>query len=142
MASKLSKRQFRIEVFKGVFLMEFYEDAELIEQLDIRYDEEGNTSDTELSDELSEEINDKCKQIIEHVESLDKIISDNLDKWKINRIGKVELTIMRVAVYEYKYDGLEAPIVINEAVDIAKIYSGDKAGAFVNGVLAKIVNND
>ncbi len=142
MASKLSKRQFRIEVFKGVFLMEFYEDAELIEQLDIRYDEEGNTSDTELSDELSEEINDKCKQIIEHVESLDKIISDNLDKWKINRIGKVELTIMRVAVYEYKYDGLEAPIVINEAVDIAKIYSGDKAGAFVNGVLAKIVNKD
>ncbi len=142
MASKLSKRQFRIEVFKGVFLMEFYEDAELIEQLDIRYDEESNTSDTELSDELSEEINDKCKQIIEHVESLDKIISDNLDKWKINRIGKVELTIMRVAVYEYKYDGLEAPIVINEAVDIAKIYSGDKAGAFVNGVLAKIVNKD
>ncbi len=142
MASKLSKRQFRIEVFKGVFLMEFYEDAELIEQLDIRYDEEGNTSDTELSDELSEEINDKCKQIIDHVESLDKIISDNLDKWKINRIGKVELTIMRVAVYEYKYDGLEAPIVINEAVDIAKIYSGDKAGAFVNGVLAKIVNKD
>ena len=142
MASKLSKRQFRIEVFKGVFLMEFYEDAELIEQLDIRYDEEGNTSDTELSDELAEEINDKCKQIIEHVESLDKIISDNLDKWKINRIGKVELTIMRVAVYEYKYDVLEAPIVINEAVDIAKIYSGDKAGAFVNGVLAKIVNKD
>ena len=139
MSAKLSKRQFRIEVFKGVFLLEFYEGQELEEQLDDMYDEDTHLEDVIVSESESAKILDKCRAIIKNVETLDKTIADNLDKWTINRIGKVELTILRVAVYEYMFDKLDAAIVINEAVDIAKLYGGDKSGAFINGVMAKVV---
>ena len=136
----MSKRQFRIEVFKGVFLSEFYDDEEKEIQLEQLYNQDVRYDKIAISVKEREEANAKCQDILENISDIDKAIEKSLDNWTISRIGKVELAILRVAVYEIRYDKLEPAIAINEAVEIAKVYGGDKSGPFVNGVLAKIAN--
>ena len=59
--------------------------------------------------------------------------------WKISRMGKVELTVLRLAVYEMKFDeDIPEKVAINEAVELARKFGGDDAPAFINGVLAKL----
>lgn len=142
MSVKLTKRQFRTEVMKCVFLKEFYDGDELICQTKNLYDKSIYADEINISDDEIDNIIHKSQNIYNNIDKVDTIISNNLDKWNISRIGKVELAILRVAVYEYIYDKLDAAIVINEAVDIAKIYSTDKAPSFINGVLAKVVKNN
>ncbi len=136
----MSKRQFRIEVFKGVFLSAFYDDEEKEAQLEQLFNQDVQYDKLALSEKESKEANAKCQDILDNISEIDKAIEKALDNWSINRIGKVELAILRVAVYEIQYDKLEPAIAINEAVEIAKEYGGDKSGAFVNGILAKIAN--
>ena len=136
----MSKRQFRIEVFKGVFSSAFYDDEEKETQLEQLFNQDVQYDKLALSEKESKEANAKCQDILDNISDLDKAIEKALDNWSINRIGKVELAILRVAVYEIQYDKLEPAIAINEAVEIAKEYGGDKSGAFVNGILAKIAN--
>ena len=136
----MSKRQFRIEVFKGVFLSAFYDDEEKEAQLEQLFNQDVQYDKLALSEKESKEANAKCQDILDNISELDEAIEKALDNWSINRIGKVELAILRVAVYEIQYDKLEPAIAINEAVEIAKEYGGDKSGAFVNGILAKIAN--
>ena len=70
------------------------------------------------------------------------MISDNLKRdWTIERISKVNLAILEIAIFEIKYNELPFKIVINEDVEIAKKYGDEAAPLFVNGVLASIVNN-
>lgn len=73
-------------------------------------------------------------------ERIDKIISENSLGWKLNRISKVDLSILRLAVCEIKYEGTPYKVAVNEAVDIAKEYSGEKSHKFINGVLAGLLN--
>ena len=136
----MSKRQFRIEVFKGVFSSAFYDDEEKETQLEQLFNQDVQYDKLALSEKDSKEANAKCQDILDNISEIDKAIEKALDNWSINRIGKVELAILRVAVYEILYDKLEPAIAINEAVEIAKEYGGDKSGAFVNGILAKIAN--
>lgn len=136
----MSKRQFRIEVFKGVFSSAFFDDEEKEAQLEQLFNQDVQYDKLALSEKESKEANAKCQDILDNISEIDKAIEKALDNWSINRIGKVELAILRVAVYEIQYDKLEPAIAINEAVEIAKEYGGDKSGAFVNGILAKIAN--
>lgn len=140
MSKKLSKRQFRIEVFKGVFQSDFYDDVQKKQQLDDLYNEELKLDEVTFTEEEREAISSKCKNILDNIADIDASIEKVLDKWTINRIGKVELAILRVSVYEIKYDKIDAAIAINEAVEMSKIYGGAKSGSFVNGVLAKLVD--
>ena len=140
MSKKLSKRQFRIEVFKGVFQSDFYDDVQKKQQLDDLYNEELKLDEVTFTEEEREAISSKCKNILDNIADIDASIEKVLDKWTINRIGKVELAILRVSVYEIRYDKIDAAIAINEAVEISKIYGGAKSGSFVNGVLAKLVD--
>ena len=80
-------------------------------------------------------------QIVEKFDELDEIISEVSVGWKLERMSKIDLTILRLAVYEVKMDE-EIPnkVAINEAVEIAKKYGGDSSPSFINGILAKIVN--
>ncbi|OOM80013.1 transcription antitermination factor NusB [Clostridium sp. BL-8] len=75
-------------------------------------------------------------------EEIDKVIEANLHNWKIDRISKVNLSILRLATYEVVYDK-EVPrnVAINEALEIARRYSDEKSVAFINGVLDKIKEN-
>jgi len=75
-------------------------------------------------------------------EAIDTVISENLHNWKIDRISKVNLSILRLATYELLYDEqVPRPVVINEALEITRRYSDEKSVSFINGVLDKIKEN-
>jgi N utilization substance protein B len=71
-----------------------------------------------------------------NMKEIDSIIESNSIGWKFDRIAKVDLSILRLAVYEILYrDDIPVNVSINEAVELAKKYSGEKTGSFINGIL-------
>ena len=85
-------------------------------------------------------INNKCSDIIEKIPELDEAINASTTGWKTTRMNRVDLTILRLATYEIKWDeDVPTGVAINEAVELAKRYSSDQGPSFVNGVLAKVV---
>jgi len=78
---------------------------------------------------------------IEHnIEAIDTVITENLHNWKLDRISKVNLSILRLATYELLYDEqVPRAVVINEALEITRRYSDEKSVSFINGVLDKII---
>lgn len=125
----------REHIFKILFRAEFYNKEELIQQTDYYVSELSSAKDKEI-----EYIKDKTLAIIDKLSEIDEIINENSDGWPTNRLGKAELTIMRLAVYEIRFDE-EIPngVAINEAVELSKKYGSDNSSSFVNGVLAKII---
>ena len=82
------------------------------------------------------------KGVKEHKDEIDDIIEKNLKGWKKNRISKISLTILRMAVFErYYVKDVPQSVVINEAVELAKSYASAEDGSFVNGVLGSVVTN-
>ncbi len=130
----MTRREIREETFKLVFQKEFYNAEELPEQMTLFLGE-----NPEASEEEKEQMDARVKAIIEKLPEIDAIIDGVAEGWKTNRMGKVELAIIRLATYEIKIEELPAGIAINEAVEMAKRYGGDNSGAFVNGILAKVV---
>jgi len=87
-----------------------------------------------------EYINDIAKGIEKNQKEILELIEKNLKAdWKVERISKVDLSILKLAIYEIKYKNLAYKIVINEAVELAKKYGEDQSKNFVNGILASIV---
>lgn len=76
--------------------------------------------------------------VIEHLEELDTEITSHLDKRGLEDIGSVERSILRLATYEIKFESLDKPIIINEAIELAKRLAGDNAPKFINGLLDKV----
>lgn len=77
-----------------------------------------------------------------HQEELDAIIEPKLKKWKLNRISKVSLAALRLAVSELHYEeNIPVSVVINEAIELTKRFSGEEDASFVNGVLANIAKD-
>ena len=141
MSKKLSKRQFRIEVFKGVFQSDFYDESQKMQQLDTMYNEDMSYDEIALSEKDSKAVSLKCQDILDNISDIDKAIESVLDNWTINRIGKVELAILRVAVYEIKFDeDIPQKVAINEAVELAKTFCKENSSKYINGVLSGIVN--
>lgn len=81
-----------------------------------------------------------AKGVEDNLQEIDKIISDHLSaKWKLNRISKVSLSILRLAVYEMKYvEDIPTNVTINEAVELSKKFSGEEEYKFVNGILGAV----
>lgn len=131
----MSRRELRERIFKMVFRVEFHPEEELKEQLEIFLEE------NEPMDEADEAyIQKKYEAIREKIPEIDEAINAHTKGWKTDRIGKVELAIIRLGVYEMLYDEeIPTSVAINEAVELAKKYGTDEAPGFVNGVLAKIV---
>lgn len=85
---------------------------------------------------------DLGNKIIENKEYIDSIISTHSTKWKINRIAKVDLSILRVAIAEIKYmDNIPFKVAINEGIELAKRYSDDESTKFINGLLGSAIND-
>ena len=81
--------------------------------------------------------------IKENKEEILALISSNLkEKWTVDRISKIDLAILEVAVYEMIYSKLPYKVVINEAVELAKKYGEDSSKSFINGILASIVKKE
>ncbi len=128
----MTRREIREEIFKIIFQIEFHDSEELPEQLEMFLADETGL------DEDQEYVEQKCKDLMDKVPQIDELINENVSGWKTSRMSKVDLSIIRLAVYEMKYEELPRGIAINEAVEIAKKYSGEQSASFVNGALAKI----
>lgn len=85
---------------------------------------------------------DLAKGTVEHVQEIDALIEPKLKNWKLSRLSRVSLSVLRMSVYELKYlTDIPAGVTINEAVELAKQYAGDDEYAFVNGVLGAIAKD-
>ncbi len=88
----------------------------------------------------NEYVTSTLKGVLEKKEELDKIISENLIDWNVDRISKVSVAAMRLALYEIMYaDDIPVSVAVNEAIEIAKKYDGPDCGSFVNGALGSAV---
>lgn len=130
----MSRREIREQIFKLLFRVEFNQREEMAQQEAFFFeDDEVSFSETE-----SRSISEKVNQIIERLEEIDRSLNERAKGWETVRMGKVDLTILRLAVYEILYDEeIPTGVAINEAVELAKKFGQDSSPAFVNGVLAK-----
>lgn len=133
----MGRSELREHIFRILFRIEFQPKEEMEEQLALYLEELESAKDTE-----KEYIRTKYAAIAEKVEMIDEKINASVKGWKTSRMGKVDLTILRLAVYEIEWDE-EVPqgVAINEAVELAKRYGGEESPSFINGVLGKIVNS-
>ena len=87
-------------------------------------------------------LNKTIDDMIDHMDEIDKQITENSKDWKINRIAKVDLAVLRVALAEILYnDTIPSSVSINEAVEISKKYSNEDSHKFINGILGTVVRN-
>ena len=130
----MTRHQLREQVFVLLFRADFY-DQEGLEEQESLFAE----SLKDASDEDRVYIRAKYHAILEKIGEIDTVINKSSDGWKTSRMGKAELTILRLAVYEILYDeDIPIGVAINEAVELSKRYGTEEASSFVNGVLAKI----
>ncbi|MBO5337197.1 MAG: transcription antitermination factor NusB [Lachnospiraceae bacterium] len=131
----MGRHEQREQVFKLLFRVEFNSPEDMPEQTKLFI--EDNEEVTYQKD--ADYIEDRFGKIQEKLPDVDKYINDNTEGWDTTRMGKVELTVLRLAVYEIVFDK-EIPnsVAINEAVEIAKKYGQETSGGFVNAILAKI----
>lgn len=147
----MTRRELREHCFKMLFCADFYQAEEMEEQLKQYFlapEEEAATPEgvdeilhrVELKETEEETLLQRAESIMSKIPELDEKINQVAEGWKTSRMGKVELAILRLAVYEMKYDEqIPEKVAINEAVELAKKFGGSDAPAFVNGILAKLV---
>lgn len=130
------RTELREHIFKMVFQLEFHSPDEMPENLKLYFDSLENAADKD-----KEYIEKKYRAVAEKASEIDAMIDEKSETWKTKRMGKVDLSILRLAVYEIKWDeDVPTGVAINEAVELAKKFSGEGAPAFVNGVLARLAD--
>lgn len=130
---RMSRRELREQVFKLLFRVEFNAQNEMEEQEKLFFEDE-----EAAKDEDADYVLDKYTKICEKLEEIDALLNEKAEGWSTTRMGKVDLTILRLALYEIKYDEtVPTGVAINEAVELAKKFGQDASSAFVNGILAK-----
>lgn len=130
----MNRSELREQIFELLFRVEFNSMEEMSEQAELFTSEE----DKELSAQDADYIKSKYEAIASKLPEIDEAINKETTGWDTGRMAKVDLTIIRLAIYEIKYDeSVPTGVAINEAVELAKKYGQDGSPAFVNGVLAK-----
>ena len=128
----LGKRKIRKNALNLVFGYNFNKDTDFVQYYNDAYD------NFCCEDDEEESVKKVFFGICENVEDIDKIISENIQGWSITRLSKVTLSILRVSIFEMKYNELPPAISINEAVELAKEFGEDGAASYINGVLNTI----
>ena len=147
----MTRREAREHCFKMLFCQDFYPAEEKEEQL-VQYceapaEDESNEKGVDeilhqvaMTEEERKTLEERVENIMARIPEIDRQIDEVAEGWKTRRMGKVELTILRLAVYEIKEDEkIPDKVAINEAVELAKKFGGKDAPSFVNGVLARLV---
>ena len=130
----MNRHELREQVFKLLFRVEFNEPSEMEEQKSLFFEDE----DLKASEKDMAYITSRYEQIEARLPELDAMINEKADNWSTGRMGKVELTILRLALFELKFDEqIPTGVAIDEAVELAKKFGQDGSSSFVNGVLAK-----
>ena len=130
----MSRRELREQVFKLLFRIEFNIPEDMEEQKELFFSDEENAASGKDADYISE----KYDSIVEKLSEIDIMINEKAECWTTARMGKVELTILRLAVYEIRYDEtIPTSAAINEAVGLSKKFGQEGSSSFVNGVLSQ-----
>ncbi len=134
----MRRREQREHIFKLLFMTEFNSEEEMSEQLSLYFD-----TLEELSEKDQEYMSRKYRHVLEKLDEIDALLNETSSGWKTKRMSRVDLTALRLAVYELKYDkDVPTGVAINEAVELAKRFGGETSGSFVNGILGKIANSE
>lgn len=137
MEERMKRREQRECIFQILFRVEFNGREEMPKQAEMFVEDMKEEYEPKEQDEAY--ILEKYAKVAEKIPEIDHILEEASQGWRLSRIGKVELTILRLAVYEMRYDeDIPEKVAINEAVELSKKFGGDEAPAFVNGVLAKL----
>lgn len=132
----MKRSELREHIFRVLFGIEFNPGEEMPEQMELYL-----TRLEDADEAASAYIQTKAQRIADRAEEIDRLLNEHTKGWKTSRMNKVDLTILRLAVYEMKWDeDVPVGVAINEAVELAKKYSGEEGPAFVNGVLAKLTD--
>lgn len=144
----MKRAQMRENTFKLLFCKEFHNVEEMEDQYKLHLEDVDKLMDEDeavflqdtkvISEKEKNYIIDKVNNIIARTEEIDQKLNDVSVGWKTDRMGKVELTILRLAYYEMEIDAdVPKKVAIDQAVELAKKYGSDSAPSFVNGILAK-----
>jgi len=137
----MTRHEMRECIFCLLFQNEFYTTEEFDEQMNYFLENFHFPENQEISEKDELEVRGKVERLLACLPDIDEKISANAKGWKIDRIAKAELAILRLAIYEASYDdSVPVGVAVNEAVELAKQYGEDNSSAFVNGILGKIVN--
>ena len=129
----MSRRKSREVVMKLLYQLQFNED-------DIELQIQSMIEENEVTGKEETYVKDIVNGVMQNVEDIDTKIENNLTGWKMSRVSKVNLAIIRLSIYEILYrDDIPNTVSINEAVELTKKFSGEDSKVFVNGLLAKLV---
>ena len=133
----MKRSEIRELAFKLIYSLEIQKDYDIEEQIDLFIENNEITKK-----EAIEYIKDCINGIHLNQEEIVKIIENSLiSDWKIERISKVNLSLLKLAIYEIKYKNIPYKVEINEVVELAKSYGEDSSSRFINGALAKVVKD-
>lgn len=134
----MGRRELREHIFKLLFMSDFNDGEEMNDQLAMYFD------GLEILKENDQKyMQSKYENIKAHLDEIDALLNEKSKGWKTSRMSKVDLSILRLAVYEMKFDeDVPVKVAINEAVEIAKSFGGDASASFVNGILGKIAKDE
>ncbi len=133
----MGRRELRESIFQLLFMTEFNATEEMAEQKALYLE---NIEDLQEKDQTY--IHAKFDKICDKISEIDEKLNESSKGWKTTRMSKVDLTILRLAVFEVVYDeDVPTRVAINEAVELAKKFGGDDSPAFINGVLGKVAKS-
>ncbi len=134
----MKRTEAREQAFRLLYSLQLMDEKNIEEQLEI-FIQENEIQDKDGIDYIKDVIVGTNK----YNEEIEKSISENIKSdWDINRISKIDLTLLKLGIYEIIYSKLPYKVVINEVVELAKKYGDDNSKSFVNGVLASIVKKN
>ena len=134
----MTRSELREHVFKMLFQIEFNDSADMPDHVKNYFEtlEDAREQDKDY-------IQRKYEAVASCVEEIDGLLNDAAKGWKTSRMSKVDLTILRLAVYEMKWDeDIPDGVAINEAVELAKRFGGESSSSFVNGILGKLAKQE
>jgi len=130
----MTRRELRENAFQLLFRIEFHDEADYSDQIDLFFSDFEDISDADMKF-----ITNRFKGISEKLDQIDSKINEAAIGWKTSRMNKMDITLLRLAVYEILFDeDIPRNVAVNECVELAKKYGTDNSPSFVNGVLSKI----
>ncbi len=131
----MTRREIRETIFKLMYMNGFFDGDDFEHQVGLFFENEGDR----YTSGDSAYIRSKLSEILEKEAEMDEMIDDASEGWKVSRMNRVDLCILRLAIYEMLYDE-EIPyrVAINEAIELAKTFGGDESPSFINGILGNI----
>lgn len=140
----MTRHEIRKEIFKAVFSSQFHQDDEIEPIVEGFFEGRSDADEEDLvkndkSEKDEEYVRSKTLDIINKIPQIDEVINATVDGWKTSRMNKVDLSLIRLAYYEAKFEDMPVGVAIDEAVGLADEFGTDSSANFVNGALAKLL---